>query len=778
MILAGQSGDRSRTWLQLWTAIGILAIVVLAVLHTIELDGPGEQQLLILLTGSILPLIGLWLPFMGKWPDRGDLGAWAPLFLGARSVAYSLSSIAFLRTSSWGATEARLATPADMLGAGSVLCLAIAALFWPSRPVEKSAIGRIVADGAVIFMGLACFAWVILIAPLMRGEHRLSEAAAALRIAYPLGDMLVLVFFGMAIWRGVPNGQRIAAALFGFSAISAIVAHTLFLLQMTGAVGVASEIWVIVLPASCATGNLAGGWLKYSLANYPRPDRVDDAPWSRPGAGRMALALPVLFVPLCAMLLTYAVRAYQVRDARFVVQGLFVLVFMFLAAIIAHQLLTIFENGHLYDTLNRSFLEVKRAQLKLEEHTAQLEQANTRLARVALTDGQTGLPNHRAFQEELERIQRSADETVGLLLLDLDYFKQYNEEFGHHDGDFALREVAKSLQRALPDASTLARFGGDQFAVVLRSLGAERLDAWADRLRRAVLEADVDHRALSASVGFSAWPTTMTSEEALGQALDALDRAKSIGKNMIAGGASEPHEDMELWGEGLALGQTVIRGIACEPDAVTQEPSAPLAGGLLASLEKADPDTRRHSERVMWYALYFADQLRDRGVALNRRDLRSLAYGALLHDIGKIRYPTKVLRSARELDREWREKMQQHTAKGADIVQPFKDLHVALEVVQFHHEMWDGSGYPYRLAQEEIPLVARIFALVDAVDAMQSNRAYSPAKDWEDIQAELRTQAGRHFDPSLVEAFLEISPKAWEALRSKRFRVAGAKVSA
>jgi response regulator RpfG family c-di-GMP phosphodiesterase len=183
---------------------------------------------------------------------------------------------------------------------------------------------------------------------------------------------------------------------------------------------------------------------------------------------------------------------------------------------------------------------------------------------------------------------------------------------------------------------------------------------------------------------------------------------------------------------------------------------------LAAALEMRDHETHGHSERVVSFSLRLGREL-----GLDKEQLRSLEFGALLHDIGKIGVPDGILRKPAKLtDEEWL-RMREHPALGQAILRDIKFLGGAALVVGQHHEKWDGSGYPLGLRAEEIDLNARVFAVADAFDAITSNRVYRAGKSYESAMAELETYAGRQFDPRIVAAFRRIPAIEWEQLRAR-----------
>jgi len=181
---------------------------------------------------------------------------------------------------------------------------------------------------------------------------------------------------------------------------------------------------------------------------------------------------------------------------------------------------------------------------------------------------------------------------------------------------------------------------------------------------------------------------------------------------------------------------------------------------LTSALETRDQETHGHSERVVNFSLRLGQELN-----LNEDDLRSLEFGALLHDIGKIGVPDAILRKPSKLtEAEWKE-MREHPLHGQRILSGIGFLTGAARVVAEHHEKWDGSGYPLGLRGAEIDLNARIFAVADAFDAMTNDRVYRAALSYETAVAELDEYAGRQFDPQVVEAFRHISRSEWDEMR-------------
>ena len=183
---------------------------------------------------------------------------------------------------------------------------------------------------------------------------------------------------------------------------------------------------------------------------------------------------------------------------------------------------------------------------------------------------------------------------------------------------------------------------------------------------------------------------------------------------------------------------------------------------LVRALEARGGETGSLS-RVATAALAVADHL-----DLTRTQREALELGALLHDIGEIRTPEAVLQKPGPLTSEERRIVQQHPTRGVEILERVPLLTPALDVVAGHHERYDGSGYPSGLRAETIPLAARIFAVVDAMDAMTHDRPYRLARPLSEMLGELRREAGKQFDPRIVEAALTIPEARWAEILGVR----------
>jgi len=183
---------------------------------------------------------------------------------------------------------------------------------------------------------------------------------------------------------------------------------------------------------------------------------------------------------------------------------------------------------------------------------------------------------------------------------------------------------------------------------------------------------------------------------------------------------------------------------------------------MVSAIEARDCETQNHCRRAREYSMLLGRQL-----GLDAKGLRDLAWGALLHDVGKIGVPDHILLKKGPLSpQEW-DLMRKHPMIGYRLVAPIGFLKGAASIVLHHHEKWDGTGYPYGKQGEEIPFAARIFMVADAFETITSKRSYKEALSFEVALTELEDSAGNHFDPLVVEAFRRIDREEWTKIRNK-----------
>jgi diguanylate cyclase (GGDEF)-like protein/putative nucleotidyltransferase with HDIG domain len=357
----------------------------------------------------------------------------------------------------------------------------------------------------------------------------------------------------------------------------------------------------------------------------------------------------------------------------------------------------------------------------------------------ARIDQLTGLWNRRHLEEriqvEIGRHSRYGG-TFSLIILDLDFFKAFNDSYGHPAGDKLLKQLGAVMRDAIRGTDEAFRYGGDEFAILLPHTTLRDAYEVAERVRdRITSEIKVEDISVTASFGLASWPVDgVRINEIIAAADIALYYAKQSGGN-------QSHAISEL----LIPSPKPPTKLEVEQD----RSAFNLICALAAAVDAKDHYAYKHSQKVREYAVALA-----KSFELAPADIARLSTAALLHDIGKIGISDEILNKVTKLtDEEW-EIIKSHPQLGADIVSNVPELASCLAGILYHHEHYDGSGYPAGLKGEAIPLDARILGIVDAFAAMTSARPYRAALSIEEAVGELKRGAGKQFDPNLVNVFI------------------------
>jgi diguanylate cyclase (GGDEF)-like protein/PAS domain S-box-containing protein len=364
-------------------------------------------------------------------------------------------------------------------------------------------------------------------------------------------------------------------------------------------------------------------------------------------------------------------------------------------------------------------------------------EAREQLASIASTDHLTGLPNQRSFSDRLDQEVRRArryERALSLVLIDLDHLKLVNDTHGHEGGDRALAELALRLSEICGVGEVLARVGGEEFAWILPETDAAGAMDAAERARVAIAATPfAGIGRLTVSAGACTLSDAETSRELVRQAELALYWAKSNGRNTIF---QYSHETLAL----------------LPPDEQTRrlEAATTLAAvrALATAVDAKDSSTQRHSERVAALASALAA-----GLGWDATRIALLHDAALVHDVGKIGIPDRVLLKPGALTPEEYEQIKPHAALGAGMVGGLLSAE-QVSWIRHHHERCDGTGYPDGLAGEAIPDGARILATADMWDAMTVARPYGAPRMPAEALDEAKRSAGVHLCPDVVAALV------------------------
>ncbi len=364
---------------------------------------------------------------------------------------------------------------------------------------------------------------------------------------------------------------------------------------------------------------------------------------------------------------------------------------------------------------------------------------NLKLKELAVKDGLTGLFKHRSFQDVLDSYIANAqkeNKEVSLLFMDIDHFKHYNDINGHQKGDWLLTRLGKILRDTVGDMGVVARYGGEEFAVILYDQTEEAALNLGELIRQNIQQTyftgqeHQPNKHITLSIGVATYPKVAKSKKQLIELADnALYRAKSFDKNRVER----------------------YYNILDEIDNSIDKKALESIASMLNRINQKDKYTYGHSERVVIYAKKFATYLN-----IDEQSKKDLLLAAYLHDIGKLEISKELLNKRERLSQSEFNIFKQHPTLGADLVSNIKEFNAVEPIIKYHHEKYDGSGYPCNLKGEEIPYLARILTIIDSFDAMTSKRPYNIRKNYNQAIVELKKCAGTHFDVELVSKFIDM----------------------
>ncbi len=355
--------------------------------------------------------------------------------------------------------------------------------------------------------------------------------------------------------------------------------------------------------------------------------------------------------------------------------------------------------------------EIVGAVLVFRDVTEKQEKRNEILY-LSYHDQLTGLYNRRFYEEELVRLDKKENLPLTIAMGDVNGLKLINDSFGHEMGDELIKKVAKTITNGCRENDIIARLGGDEFVIILPKTDSFEAERIMKRIKNLASNEIVGSIGISISFGYE---TKNTENEPISE---------------IFKKAEDHMYKKKLYESPSVRGKTI--------------------GAIINTLCEKNKREEKHSRRV-------SELCKKMGIALyaHESEVAELETVGLLHDIGKIAIDENILNKPDKLTAdEWKE-MKRHPEVGYRILNTVNDMSDMAEYVLYHHERWDGKGYPKGIKGEKIPFVSRIISIADAYDAMTSERSYHIALS--DIAAleELHKNAGTQFDPELVSIFIE-----------------------
>jgi diguanylate cyclase (GGDEF)-like protein len=404
-----------------------------------------------------------------------------------------------------------------------------------------------------------------------------------------------------------------------------------------------------------------------------------------------------------------------------------------------------------------------------------------KLQQQSITDGLTGIKTRRFFWEALSAEWKRASRSgrpFSVVLIDLDKFKEVNDTMGHFEGDLVLARVGRLLEQKSRQSNVVARYGGDEFIVLMPDTGSEQAQVLAERLRQ-WLASDpmLSERHVTGSFGVASFPMHGFSIEDI---IRVADSGMYVSKRSGGNSVSTAHEFVEgqdfarqrqqisAYIEGFLQREhtgpehleeltATLTKLCCDEDEGGREHeedcNVPLLKEAIESLSRAaesrELQTAGHGDLVARYTEVVA-----RGLGLSSEETADLVYAARVHDVGKIFISERVLNKPGPLAEDEFLQVKMHAHVGAEIVGTIPHSRMMREAIEHHHQRFDGSGYPDGLRGEEIPLWGRIIALTDAYANMVTEQSFSAARTPEQALEELSKMSGTRFDGMLVRLLL------------------------
>ncbi len=396
-----------------------------------------------------------------------------------------------------------------------------------------------------------------------------------------------------------------------------------------------------------------------------------------------------------------------------------------------------------------------------------------KLQQQSITDGLTGIKTRRFFWEALSAEWKRASRSgrpFSVVLIDLDKFKQVNDTMGHFEGDLVLARVGRLLEQKSRQSNIVARYGGDEFIVLMPETGSEQAQVLAERLRQwLATDPMLSEHHITGSFGVACFPMHGFSIEDIIRVADAgMYVSKRSGGNSVSTAQefvegedfARQRQQISAYIEGFLqrertgpeqleeLSSTLYK--LCGGD---ESCNVPLLKEAIESLSRAaesrEIQTSGHGDLVARYT-----EVIGRALGLSSDEKADLVFAARVHDVGKIFVPESILNRPGSLSDEEFFQLRMHAHIGAEIVGAIPDSTLMRDAIEHHHQRFDGSGYPDALRGEEIPLWARIIGLADAYANMVTEQSFSTARTPEQALDELAKMSGTRFDGMLVRLLL------------------------
>lgn len=405
--------------------------------------------------------------------------------------------------------------------------------------------------------------------------------------------------------------------------------------------------------------------------------------------------------------------------------------------------------------------ERKRAEKKLAISNRELFKSNKRFKQLAFRDSHTGLYSHRYLQEAIEsEFSRSKryNFPFSVIMLDLDYFKSINDAYGHQFGDLILKQFARQIKRMVRRYDTVIRFGGEEVLIISPGIDRSAALNLAQRILDFITSSNFGNEEfkvrLKLSVAVASYPENRVAKGmGLVELVDRiLSKAKEDGGSRVYSSTDIKRLTYPvLESDDECLDVKFLRTKISRLNKRANQSLIESVFAFARTIKLKDQYTGEHVENTVCFATEIANKL-----GLCENEIEQVKRASMLHDLGKIGISEKILLKKSQLTPKEFNHIKKHPQIGADILRPIHSLHGIIPLVLYHHERWDGSGYPKGLKKDEIPLGARIVAIADVYHALISDRPYRGAFSKEEAKELIKNGSGSQFDPEIVDLFLKI----------------------
>ena len=351
----------------------------------------------------------------------------------------------------------------------------------------------------------------------------------------------------------------------------------------------------------------------------------------------------------------------------------------------------------------------------------ELEKTRAKLEYLSYHDELTGLYNRKFMEENMERLDTQRQLPISLIMLDVNGLKIINDTFGHKMGDRLLIKTSEILESCVRQEDIVARWAGDEFVILLPK--TDKADA----------------RKISARIRKKCQKTYQKNCE------KKLEELPPVSLGMGIAVKNRPNQNIE------AVLNSADKRMYQDKRKNGLTAKREMINCLLHRLYARTFETETHTLRITRLAMKMGEELN-----LHKDELEDLARLSGLHDIGKLAIEKRIIKNNSPLTQKDCEKIKNHPEKGARLVNAVDELAHISELIKTHHENWNGTGYPQGLLQRNIPLLSRIFSIIDAYDVMITGRPYQPSVSKKKALKEIRRCGGSQFDPSLSKKFVEM----------------------